>query len=96
MNKINLIKLGAILQKKFDLKSGFDVVEFPSDSSKTVKIAIPMSFTTAPFPHSEYFSGYDEIEFSEKIGTMSIAEQVWVGYGKKSNTVIIKEIKINT
>jgi len=91
MNKANLIRLGSLCQKKFEMKDDFDVVEFPSDSSNRVRVAIRMSLSTAPSPYYPFPSEYDEIDFSEKIGSYSKAEQVWVGYGKKSNTLIIKE-----
>lgn len=91
MNKINLIRVGAYAQAKYKMRENFEIVEFPSDASPSVMVAIQSSLSTAPVPYVPFFSEYEEIEF-EKLCTSSKAEQIWVGYGRKSNTLAIKEM----
>ena len=96
MNKQNLIRLGSECQIKFSMQEGYNIIEIPPDYTHNVyKVPIPeiIGWTQQPrvdFSHIEI----EEIVL-EKLGFINNYEYIMVGYGRKSNTLIIKEYERN-
>lgn len=89
MRKVNLIYFGALAQKRFNMKEGFEIIEFPSDSPPTVRVAIPMSLGTVAYGPAVPFE-YDDIQL-EKVGNPTQGEFMWVGYSARANVLAIRE-----
>jgi hypothetical protein len=73
------------------MKDNFKIMEFPSDNTNTVRIAIP-----GPFP-GEYRSGPaggDETVTLEKFASADNFEFVRVGYSARANILVIKEVPL--
>ena len=90
MNKKNLISLGAIAQKQFDMKDNFQIMEVASDHFGKVRVAIPSSISNISSPFAVP-TAFDEVELAY-FGTSNNSEFVWCGYSSKANTLVIREV----
>ena len=89
MRKINLIHLGALAQKEFNIKNDFTIVEYPSDVGPKIRVAIAESLSTqANLPATP--ADFDEIEF-KMFGNWNSGEFMWAGYSARANILAIKE-----
>lgn len=87
MNKINLIKLGALAQKEFHMQDGFEIVEYPPESLPRIRVAIQSSFST--FAHGESQPiDFDVVE-PKKVGIPVRGEFAWIAYSSRANTLVI-------
>ena len=93
MNKQNLIRLGSICQKKFDMSDDYKYIELPSDNTKkTFMVPIPTKYEWNSVSRLDFTNILiDEIRL-EQIFFNNNYERAWVGYGKASNTLVIQEI----
>ena len=89
MRKINLIYLGALAQRQFNMEDGFEIVEYPPDAGETVRVAIPGSIGTVSRGPAVPWE-FDTITF-EKIGNPYQGEYMWAGYSARANVLAIKE-----
>lgn len=91
MNKNNLIKLGALAQKEFEMKDNFSIMEVASDAHRIIRVVIP---TDVPFSdtYSPYGIGleFDEIVLT-KFGSPNNFEFIRCGYSDAANTLVIRE-----
>lgn len=87
MNKINLIKLGALAQKEFHMQDGFDVVEYPPEALPRIRIAIQSSFST--FTHGQSQPIEFDIVEPQKVGIPVLGEFAWIAYSSRANTLVI-------
>lgn len=87
MNKHNLIKLGALAQKKFGMKDDFKIIEVPSDSPNTYRVAIPhpVEWNTPSVPLD-----IDSVTL-EKFASTDNFESISCGYSARANVLIVKE-----
>ena len=93
MNKKNLIVLGALCQKMFNLPNFFNVIELPSDFSQNIyRLANPEP-TQWGIGEEAYPSSSPKIEDIElvKLGISNNYETMRVGYSERNNTLVIKE-----
>ena len=90
MNKINLINLGAIAQKQFNMKDNFQIIEVASDHFGKVRVAIPSSISNISSPFATP-TEFDEIELT-KFGTSYNYEFSLCGYSARANVLVIKEV----
>lgn len=93
MNKLNLIRLGTICQKHFDMDDDFKIIELASDDdNSTYKIPIPAEYRFHNKIQVDFTNILiDEIRL-EKLAFNFNYEHVRVGYGKLSNTLLIQEV----
>lgn len=90
MNKQNLIRLGSICQKKFDMSDDYRYIELLSDNiQKTYRIPIPNKEEWNNITITSFF--VEEIQLEQIV--LNNNETVLVGYGKLSNTLLIQEIE---
>ena len=90
MNKQNLIRLGSICQKKFDMSDDYRYIELLSDNiQKTYRIPIPNKQEWCGVTITSFF--VEEIQLEQIV--LNNNETVLVGYGKLSNTLLIQEIE---
>jgi len=89
MRKVSLIYLGVLAQKRFNMKEGFEIIEFPSDDVHQVRVVVPMSYSTA-------VGGGGPVEFDiiqlEKVGDRVYGEYAWVGYSSRANILAIQDV----
>lgn len=89
MNKTNLIHLGAIAQKQFNMKGDFQIMEVASDHFGRVRVAIPSPARDISGPYATP-TEFDEVELI-LFGTSYNKEFVWCGYSARANTLVIKD-----
>jgi hypothetical protein len=92
MRKVNLIRLGALAQQKFNMKDGFEIIEFPADAGLYVRVAVPMSLGTVAYGPAAPFE-YDDIQL-EKVGIPVQGEFMWIGYSARANVLAIRESQL--
>ena len=90
MNTRNLIKLGALAQKKFEMKDNFRIMEVPSDSSNIIQVAVPYDRTSQP--REEALEFIDRVVL-EKFASDDNFEFIRAGYSVKANVLVIKELE---
>jgi len=87
MNKHNLIKLGALSQKKFAMKDNFTIMEVPASTVYSVAVHNELSFhgdiSRAPFDRDDVIL--------EKFGSSDNYEHIRVGYSSRANVLLISD-----
>ncbi len=91
MNKINLINLGAIAQKQFNMKDNFQLMEVASDHFGKVRVAVPPSISNILNHSISVPLEFDDVELTQ-FGTSNNYEFVWCGYSARANVLVIKEV----
>ncbi len=91
MNKINLIKLGAFAQRKYNLPDDFRIMEVPSDSYNSIHLAIPQNLSVSVDDIPEYMPIDEEVVTLEKIGVRDNFEYIWMGYARRAHVLVIKD-----
>jgi len=92
MRKVNLIYVGVLAQKRFNMKEGFEIIELPSDAPPTVRVAVTMSLGTVAYGPAVPFE-YDDIQL-EKVGNPAQGEFMWMGYSARANVLAIRESQL--
>ena len=89
MNSDNLIKLGAMAQKKFNMKDNFKIMAVPSDTHRSYRIAVMNDFDgyNCGVP-DRYNIDYDDV-LLEKFGSSDNFEFIRVGYSPRANILLI-------
>ena len=97
MVKVNLIRLGAICQQRFNMRGDFKIYEIPPDHKNMtykVNVPIPKDYDIFSRSNREWWEGVRTEEITlEKVLITENIEYIRVGYGKNSNTLIIQEIE---
>ena len=89
MNSDNLIKLGAMAQKKFNMKDNFKIMEVPSDTQRSYRVAIMNEFDGYSYGvQDRYNIDYDNV-LLEKFGSSDNFEFIRVGYSPRANILLI-------
>lgn len=94
MKTKNLITLGAICQKKFNMPDGFEVHEFTYDPSHTVFLRRAMVENETLLPINSEVSPVGPGIIEERIelvlfGTKEDNEYMWCGYSSRMNTLCV-------
>lgn len=94
MNKQNLIRLGSVCQKKFDMRDDYKYMELPDDNTLMIcRIPIPVK-NEWNYEYRLNSTNFlvDEIQL-ERIIINDNSEIILAGYGKASNTLVVQEVK---
>ncbi|MBW2647730.1 MAG: hypothetical protein JRE23_16460 [Deltaproteobacteria bacterium] len=91
MNKHNLIKLGALAQKTFDMDENFKIMEVASDDTNSINVVFSGSFSNMSVDRISVPTERETIELT-KFGIQDNFEFIRAGYFRKENVLIIKEI----
>ena len=99
MKTNNLITLGAICQKKFNMSDGFKVVEYLYDDSHVVVLRRTMRENETRYAVDANVSPVGPGIVQEKVemslfGNDEDQEYVWYGYSSGSNTLCVMPDKL--
>ena len=92
MNSSNLIKLGALAQKKFDMLDNFSIMAIPSDTPHCYRIAIrnDIDYGYGCVDTATFAVDYEDV-LLEKCGSIDNLEFIRCGYSKRANILLIAE-----
>jgi hypothetical protein len=95
MNKLNLIRFGAIAQDHFKMLDNFEIIELPDDAPLTYRIPFRNPINIFIDIHDErplpnIVKNYDEVKLI-KFWFIRDFENIWAGYSARTNTLLIKD-----
>jgi len=80
MYNFTLISAGAVAQKEFSMKDGFEVIRYKKHDLPRVRVVVPGKYAMGSSQPYEF----DVIEF-KKFGDNTTGEYLWMGYSSKLN-----------
>jgi hypothetical protein len=85
MNANNLIRLGTILQKKWNMLDDFKIYEVQPDNPTSAHVTIPLDRWGYPT------MSFDEVELVQlSLPFQNKYESIWAGYSRQANVLVIQ------